>query len=330
MLTQPLNLQRRVAELDAMQAPKEKRGSPSWEQMFKVLRYFQQAHGHCDVPPSTRRGSLAVWLGEQRAEARAGRLHPERLRRLQVLGVVFDEHGSRATKSQVRQEKRWEKYFAQLAGFKQLHGHCQVSRRDTEFHGLAIWLSSQRQLANAGRLRRDRLRRLKKLGMESGKTEHRWNKRLAELQAYKERHGHCDVPARWPENKQLAFWVDNQRCWRRRGILKRNRIMRLNQLGFSWSTRLEPAALPGSFGERMKTLDQLCDSMFAALLKYKSKHGGCNVRPDDGMDGRLYKWVAARRAEARKGQLRNDRRLRLDRIGFLWKGHNPNWDKKFA
>jgi len=310
-------------------APKEKRGTPGWEQMFKVIRYFQHAHGHCDVPPSTRRGSLAHWLQEQRAEARAGRLHPKRLRRLQALGVEFGERGNRSTKSELQQEKRWEKYFGLLADFKQRHGHCQVSRRDTKFHDLAIWLSNQRQVANARRLRPDRLRRLKKLGMECGKTEHLWNKRFAELQAYKELYGHCDVPARCPENKPLAHWVDNQRCARRRGILKRNRIKRLNQLGFSWSGRFDATA-PGSFRERVKTLDQVWDSMFAALLKYKRKHGGCNVQPDDGMDGRLHKWVAARRAEARKGRLREDRRRRLDGIGFLWKGHNPKWDKKFV
>jgi hypothetical protein len=38
-----------------------------------------------------------------------------------------------------------------------------------------------------------------------------WEQRFAELKAYKEAHGDCNVPALWPENPQLASWVSNQR-----------------------------------------------------------------------------------------------------------------------
>ena len=38
-----------------------------------------------------------------------------------------------------------------------------------------------------------------------------WEAGFAELLAYKERFGHCRVPARWPENRTLGGWVDRMR-----------------------------------------------------------------------------------------------------------------------
>jgi hypothetical protein len=34
---------------------------------------------------------------------------------------------------------------------------------------------------------------------------------LAKLEAYQRRHGHCNVPAGWAEDPELAYWVQRQR-----------------------------------------------------------------------------------------------------------------------
>lgn len=307
-----------------------KAATANWERMFKVLRFFQKAHGHCDVPANADPGSLGHWLAEQHKEYRAGRISPERLRRWERLGIDFGVPCGLGSLCKIKRERRWEERLAELADFKKRLGHCEVGRGSKASHGLAVWLSNQRQTANAGRLRPDRWQRLKELGVESGRTDRRWNLRFGELAGYKKRLGHCDVPCHWRENRSLGHWVSCQRNFRNKGWLSQERIDRLDQLGFKWVAHYNRKAPPQSYQNWIFLKDRHWDSMFAALLKYKKKQGDCNVRPDDGLEGRLHGWVLRQRSEARKNLLREDRRWRLDRAGFLWKGYNPSWDKRFS
>jgi Helicase associated domain len=309
---------------------KAKATTANWERMFKVLRFFKKAHGHCEVRAKADPGSLGHWLAEQRKEYRAGRIRPERLRRLERLGIDFGEPGGGDSLTKIKRERRWGKRLAELADFKKRYGHCEVGRGSKASHGLAVWMSSQRQLANAGRLRPDRWQRLRELGVKSGRTDRRWNLRFEELAGYKQRFGHCDVPCQWRENPPLSYWVSSQRSFRNKGWLRQERIDRLDQLGFKWVARYNRLAPPQSYQNWILVKDRHWDSMLAALLKYKKKQGDCNVRPDDGLEGRLHGWVLRQRSAARENWLREDRRRRLDQAGFLWKQYNPAWDKRFS
>ena len=62
-----------------------------------------------------------------------------------------------------------------------------------------------------------------------------WEQRFKELEAFKKRHGHCNVPRNYPPNRPLAYWVDKIRSLKRKGELDRKTIRRLNEMGFSWS-----------------------------------------------------------------------------------------------
>ena len=72
-----------------------------------------------------------------------------------------------------------------------------------------------------------------------------WEERWDELREFRERHGHCNVPKKYPENPQLAVWV---KCQRRQfklfsegksSNMTRQRIERLQVLGFVFNPRLK-------------------------------------------------------------------------------------------
>jgi hypothetical protein len=58
--------------------------------------------------------------------------------------------------------------------------------------------------------------------------------RYSQLVAFKEQHGHCDVPVKWSENPQLGGWVSRQRQFRKSGKLLPDRKQKLSQIGFKW------------------------------------------------------------------------------------------------
>jgi hypothetical protein len=233
--------------------------------------------------------------------------------------------------------------FKVLCLFFEANGHFEVPA-NPDANSLSFWLAKQRSEFKAGRLSAVRRERLEKLGvnLDGSKdtstkkqilNDNRWNVHFAKLVAFKKKFGHCDVPCHWEKDRPFGHWVSNQRSFRNKGTLKESRIARLNDIGFTWEARLGDLTPSRAAQEQIKAVNHLWDVMFDALVAYQKEHGDCNVRPKDGMSGRLHKWVTRQREHANKGVLLADRRRRLEGIGFMWSGHNPlwdNWDKKFA
>ncbi|MEI6562902.1 MAG: helicase associated domain-containing protein [bacterium] len=121
------------------------------------------------------------------------------------------------------------------------------------------------------------------------------------LEAFRKEQGHCQVPANWKKNIQLGRWVAMQRYRQKIGELSKAHVSRLTQMGFIWS----PA-------------DKVWGDMFQRLLKYKKKHGDCDVPSSCPSEPDLANWVANQRHRKKMGSLAADRVNKLDEIGFVW------------
>ena len=126
-----------------------------------------------------------------------------------------------------------------------------------------------------------------------------WEKRFSELVRFKAEHGHCNVPRRWSENPELGRWVAKQQAVYRRGELSPDRVERLEALGFEW----DPSS--ASWEKR-----------FSELVRFKEEHGHCDVLATWSENPKLGNWVHTQRRAAKNGQLIEERRRRLEEIGF--------------
>lgn len=311
-----------------MKVKRSKRDQVAWEQMFKVLRIYVRTNGHCRVPPNPEPSSLGYWLAQQLKVQRGSNLPEKQFRQLEKLGVDFGESDNQTSRDW---QERWEERLKELADFQRRHGHCQVSRRSAEHHGLAVWLQNQRTRQNQGRLPPECWGQLQKLGVQLGRTSLNWDKSFSELAAYQKKHGHCDVPCHSKIDRKLGHWVGNQRGFRRKGLLSQERIAKLDELGFRWVAVFDRNTPSKSFEPWIKAREAQWQFMFERLVAYKKKHGHCSVTPTDGFGGRLNKWVILQRIEAREGTLLPTRQQRLDDIGFIWKGdnHDRRWRQQY-
>jgi hypothetical protein len=96
-------------------------------------------------------------------------------------------------------------------------------------------------LLKAGKLSGEKERLLAELGFASAQrttttrgANRAWSERFDELVQYKAKHGDCNVPARWPDNRGLGVWVSNQRQLKKQGKLEPERERMLNEIGFNW------------------------------------------------------------------------------------------------
>ena len=61
-----------------------------------------------------------------------------------------------------------------------------------------------------------------------------WDSSYQELAAYKKHFGHCNIPVSYKANPSLGAWAFSQRMAYKKDRLSEERIVKLNELGFSF------------------------------------------------------------------------------------------------
>lgn len=144
---------------------------------------------------------------------------------------------------------QWNQRFNELLEFKNQFKHCSVPLNWPVNTSLAHWVKRQRhqyRVKMEGKhsaMTDERQTALEKLGFIWDSHAAVWEERLGELREYRGKHGHCNVPKKYPQNQSLAVWV---KCQRRQYKLKSEgrdnnmspeRYSKLIALGFDFTPR---------------------------------------------------------------------------------------------
>ena len=281
----------RLSRIGFKWALKQRDPSVTWETRFDELVQYKTKHGSYDVPRSKEQLGLGKWVDKQRYNYKKNKLSQDRLKRLSSIGFKWEQRGL---------TEKWETRFNELRRYNAKHGDCNVSRRQGK---LGLWVMVQRKTYNADSLAQERIDRLSSIGfkwaLKQASPNLPWATRLNELIKYKAKHGDCNVPQK---QGQLGRWVSHQRSAYMANSLAQDRVDRLDSIGFKWA--LKQACPNGPWATQLNE-----------LIKYKAKHGDCNVpqrqRP-------LGSWVGTQRANYKNNKLSQDRIDRLNAIGFEW------------
>jgi superfamily II DNA or RNA helicase len=254
-------------------------------------------------------------MGEERG--RRGGFDDSRLReRVEVLGpeVFLDVLRSAISTALIdRLGATWDERYGELQRYKERFGHCNVPSGWTENPELGDWVSTQRAFQSKGWLSGSRKTRLDALGFVWDPRGSAWELMFAELERYKDEHGHCNVPDDCKENPKLGTWVGKQRAFRNAGKLSAARMARLDALGFVWDTRASN-----------------WDVMLAELKEFRRENGHCNVPARSKKNPELAQWVQEQRYRQKAGLLAKNREAQLDELDFVWDIHEAAWDSTFG
>lgn len=145
------------------------------------------------------------------------------------------------------QDKIWEQQRQKLLDYKRQHGYIPISFPDDPV--LARWVKRQRyqykryEDGNKSTMNARRIEVLESAGFVWDAHSAVWQRKLSELAAFKQKHGHSNVPSCDPTHKSLATWV---KCQRRhyklleaggKSSMTSDRINKLEALGFVWTVR---------------------------------------------------------------------------------------------
>jgi hypothetical protein len=275
-----------------------------WRTLYEKLKQYRAEHGDADVSSGWKADrQLAAWVSSQRERRKKGTMTDEECALLNELGFTWKS----------RDVGTWEDRLAEVAAFKASHGHCEIPTTYPENPKLGRFVNAMRAQRNRGTLSAERIAKLdaigfawasgKKAGVKLGEqmVNEAWKVRFDELLAYKQRHGDCDVPAKWNQNERLANWVSMQRQMKKRDALPEARIKLLEEIGFNW---------------RADHDRQSWNVRYSELLQFKNVHGHCDVPVRNASNPSLGVWVASQRTNRKRGKLSLEQERMLNGVGF--------------
>ena len=123
----------------------------------ETLRYKNQ-HGTVNVPynyKTPEEFKLGKWQGHQRQNFKNGTLEQDRIKRLEGIGLVWDQL-----------EELFNKGFEETLRYKNQYGNANApqSYKTPEEFNLGKWQSTQRQNFKNGTLEQDRIKKLEEIG----------------------------------------------------------------------------------------------------------------------------------------------------------------------
>jgi superfamily II DNA or RNA helicase len=271
----------------------------AWEEGYRHLLTYVEQTRDCRVPRNHYENGfpLGEWVSVQRLQKDT--LSVERRQKLDDLDFIWDTR-----------ETAWDKGYNRLKLFKEREGHCRVpvDYKDSDGFNLGQWVINQR--ARKDRLSENRRNKLNHIAFVWKPFEEDWEIGFDLLQRFEKDEGHCDVPQAYKTKNgvSLGQWVSLQRLSRSK--LSKDRVRRLNKLGFVWDSR-----------------EFKWDDGYERLKRYKQQKGDCripmNYKDSDGF--RLGGWVLKQRQNRKK--LSQDRLKKLEKLGFDWNPLETDWQE---
>eukprot|EP00804_Cyclotella_cryptica_P029861 CCRYP_010769-RC/>CCRYP_010769-RC protein AED:0.29 eAED:0.29 QI:174/1/1/1/0.8/0.66/6/145/688 len=174
---------------------------------------------------------------------------------------------------------KWKKMYLKLKAYYELNGHANVT--DREDSKLAKWVTRQRTCYANGQLKKPnpaiglikpyQRELLDQLDFCYNPREEQFARNIQMLRAFKEEHGHCNVPMKH-ENIHLANFVQK---WRREHRLyhegkpsnmTQERFDMLRTVGFSWRD-------PSRSRKRSDAREETWDGFISQMVDFKERYG---------------------------------------------------------
>ena len=285
----------------------------AWEESFEKLRAFKKKFGHLRVPSSyCDDPKLGKWLAIQQERMRKKTLKPDKLRKLQQLGVTPRQLVD-GVQSKGIHISPWLKALREIEAILDANYGGRMPEVGQFPERLRDWMRRQIKNLEGDRLEPWQVERLQRIGFD---PEHLpelppqvdWADRLARLRRFVAEHGHAHV-ARSCEDKKLVAFVDNIRDRKRHGKLNRRELNELSAAGFVFAPNREVSP-------RWRALYQ-------ELKAYYQAHGDSHVPRFYKENQPLAEFVAQQRQRGRKGLLLVEHIQLLDALDFRWVGEHP-------
>jgi len=286
----------------------------TFEKGFQETLLHKERTGNPNVPLRYKTSEgfrLGIWQSTQKDSFKKRNLSPDRIKRLEYIGFKW-----------AILEEQFEKGFQEMLLYQESTGtpNAPTSYKTSGGYLLGTWQNNQRRLYKKKILSSARIERFEEIGFTWEILEEQFEKGFQQTLLYKERTGNPNAPDRHKSNEgyRLGTWQSHQRKNYKTGNLSKDRIERLEKIGFMWDIRKEQ-------------LEEQFEKGFQETLLYKERTGNPNALASykTAEDYRLGTWQSNQRKNHKTGNLSSDRIDRLEKIGFTWQIFEAKFENGF-
>ena len=304
----------RIARLDAIGMDWQYMSERNFTRGYEYAKAYYIENGNLDIPATydTEDGfHLGNWCRTIKNRYQEGKLPEGYAEALESIGMEWESVFSR----------KWNLYLDYAGKYYAEHGDLNVpldhvvteitdnnetrSSERPKVYRLGIWISTQRDNYAKGRLSDEQIRALDKLNMSWDRRKSKWDKGYEYVLKYIEEHGDINsVPAGYKcDGYNLANWIRAQRVSYSNGKLSKERIDKLEALGFIWNPQ-----------------EALWEKGYTHAARYVREHGNIDVPPhyvcEDGY--KLKSWLVNQGTRYKTGRMSESQRERLEALGMIF------------
>ena len=305
----------------------------NWNLMYNLATVYYNKNNNLEISQSfkTLDGTtydkngynLGVWIYTQRQTYKSGKLSKEKIKLLEKIGMRFENKNNIIG---------WEEYYKLakvyfeknnslevIVSFKTLDGITY----DEKGYNLGTWISRQRKIYKNGKLSKEKIELLEKIGMrfENKINKIDWEKYYKLAKAYFEKNNNLEAPVSFKtldginydeSGYFLGIWIANQRQEFKRGKLSKEQIEQLKKIGMRFSL--------DKFETEWLKKYNLAKVYFN---KYNNLEVSQSFKTLDGIayneNGyKLGVWIYVQRRAYKNGKLNKERMKLLEKIGMIW------------
>jgi len=276
-----------------------------WDFNFGLLRKYKSINNSTKVPYNyVISGSvrLGEWVSVQRRLYYQGRLSNYRISKLNSIGIEWDLLVS-----------EWEKNFELVKNYMKQNNDQVPRSYESDTMKIGNWIDNQRQKKKRGTLANERIAKLEKIGVEWNPHECEWERNLDILTRYVEENDNRILKSCVIDGVQIGAWVTDQRKLYKKNSLTKERIIKLEKIGFLWHP------LNSDFERNVAFVEEYIKENERQVPR-KHKINGVN----------LGAWADTKRHQRRNGKLSEANIKKLELIGFEFEPLIRRWEINLA
>ena len=230
----------------------------TWDLMYNLAKEYYNKNNNLEISQhfKTLDGinydkngyKLGFWIINQRQAYKNRKLSKEKIELLEKIGMRF---------SPDKREKEWMKNYGLAEAYFNKNNNLEIPNSFKTLNGitydengykLGFWIDRQRQSYKIGKLNKEQIELLEKIGMRFSpdKREKEWMKNYGLAEAYFNKNNNLEIPnsfktlngITYDENGyKLGFWIDRQRQSYKMGKLNKEQIELLEKKGMVWKIR---------------------------------------------------------------------------------------------
>ena len=317
-----------------------------WEEYYKLAEAYFNKNNNLEIPRSfkTLDGinydengyNLGGWITTQRQTYKSGKLSKERIELLEKIGMYFSLN---------RYEKEWLKNYSLAETYFNKNNNLEISQSfktldgttyDKNGYNLGVWIYTQRQTYKSGKLSKEKIKLLEKIGMrfENKNNIIGWEEYYKLAKVYFEKNNSLEVIVSFKtldgitydeKGYNLGTWISRQRKIYKNGKLSKEKIELLEKIGMRFENKINKIdwekyyKLAKAYFEKNNNLE--------APVSFKTLDG---INYDES-GYFLGIWIANQRQEFKRGKLSKEQIEQLKKIGmrFSLDKFETEWLKKY-